>query len=225
MRPDSHSRKIRLLTFGILAGATLLAADLLLSPTFAIGPAYVALLLISLWRPDRRSTVGIATVATALIVAAFFLTRADEGRLVAAAIDRGFTVLAIWAAVVLIVRWKGWATRSGRISAHRRASLRALGVQPEALDDVAAGHLISLQEDERKHFANELQRDLAPRLATAVLDVRALTGEASNATELLRSVEDQLSELKKRLPSLLGQVVSFGSQSFGPGRSHRGGVP
>jgi signal transduction histidine kinase len=132
-----------------------------------------------------------------LIVAAFFLTRADETSLVVAASDRGFTVLAIWAAVVLIVRWKGWATRSGRINAHRRASLRALGVQPEALDDVAAGHLVSSQEDERRHLASELQRDLAPRLATAVLDIRALRGGASNATELLRSVEGQLAELKK----------------------------
>jgi hypothetical protein len=99
---------------GILAGATLFAADLVLSPSLAIGAAYVTLRLISLWMPDRRSTVAIATVATGLIVAAFFLTRGDETQLVAAASDRGFAVLAIWAAVVLIVRWKGRATRSGR---------------------------------------------------------------------------------------------------------------
>jgi signal transduction histidine kinase len=70
-------------------------------------------------------------------------------------------------------------------------------VQPEALDDAAVGHLISLLEDDRRHLASELHGDLARRLASAVLDVRAVRGEPSNATELWRSIEGQLAELEK----------------------------
>lgn len=196
MASDSQSRHIRMFAFSVLAAAAIFMTDVLLSQSFAVGMAYVAWLLISLWSPDRRATVAMAWAATVLIVAGSFLTRADGTSVLVAAGDRGVATLAVWVAAALIVRRERAEAQLGRTEARRRASLRALGLEPDALDDLASGHLISAQEEDRRRVARELHDDFALRLGLAATEVQPLRVDPSNATERALCVEGQLAELE-----------------------------
>jgi signal transduction histidine kinase len=185
-----------MLALSILTGAAIFVADLLLPQGFAVSVAYVGWLLISLRSPRRRPTVAMASVATALIVAGFFVARSDGTNVPAEATSRGLAMLAVWATAALIVRGKRTEAQRARRSSRRRASLRAMGVEPDALDTLAAGYIISAQEEERSRLARELHRELAPRLTAAANELHALRGDPATAAERAQRVEGQLAELE-----------------------------
>ena len=199
MASYSQPRNVRLLVFVVLASAAIYAADLLLSQGFAVGAAYVAWLLISFWLPGRQSTIVMAAVATSLIVVAFFLNRAEGTSMLVDAGNRAFATVAVWIAAALIVLRKRTETRRGRTEARRRAFLRALGEEPEALDEPATGHLVSVQEQERSRLARELHDDYIPHLAIAAMEIQASLADPSKAAERSRSVAGQLKKLEEGL--------------------------
>jgi signal transduction histidine kinase len=209
MASDSKPRNIRVLAFSVLAGAAIFITDVLLFQVFAVGMAYVTWLLISLWLPDRRATVVMAWAATVLMVTGFFLTRADGMSALVAAADRGVATLAVWIAAALIVRRNRTEAHLDRTEMRRRTSLRALGVEPDALDDLASGHLISEQEEGRKRLSRELH-DFALRLALAATEVQALRVDPSNATERALCVEGQLAELENDFRRLSRSLYPLG---------------
>jgi signal transduction histidine kinase len=197
MASHSQSRNRRRLAFIVLSGASIFVADVLLPETFVLGMAYVIWLLISLWSPGRRLTIHMAWVATALIVAGFIVGLSPESSALAAIRNRGVAALGVWVVAVLIVRRKRSEAHQGRIEARRRASLRTLGVEPDAHDDLAAGHIVTAQEEERSRLARELHDDLAPRLALAANEVQALRIDPAGASERALRLERQLAELAK----------------------------
>jgi signal transduction histidine kinase len=69
-------------------------------------------------------------------------------------------------------------------------------LEPDALDDLASGHLISAQEEDRRRLARELHDDFALRLGLAATEVQPLRVDPSNATERALCVEGQLAELE-----------------------------
>ncbi len=173
------------------------AADALLSQGFAVGVAYAAWLLISLSQEGRRPTLTMAWAATGLLIAGFFLSPADGTTLEVATANRGVAIAAIWVEAALVVRWKRTEKRQRRVRARRRASLRALGIEPDSLNGGGAGHVVFAQEEERNRLARELHDELAPRLALATDELQALRKDPAHAAERALGIQRQLIELGK----------------------------
>jgi signal transduction histidine kinase len=208
MAADSHSSNRRLLVFSVAAAAGIFAADVWLSQAFAVGGAYVAWLLISFWSERRRAPLAMAWAATGLLLAGLFLSRADGTPLLFAAANRGVVMVAIWITAAVIVRRKRTETHQGRIRARRRASLRALGLEPDALDGQGAGRLVFAEEEERSRLARHVHDDLVPRLAHVTQDVQDLRTNPARAIERLVLLESQLAEL--------GNDIQYFSHSLYP---------
>jgi signal transduction histidine kinase len=195
MASDSHPSNRRVLVFSAVVAAAIFAADFLLAPAFAVGASYVAWLLISFWTAGRRAPLSMAWVASGLLLAGLLLTRGEGTSLLGAAINRGVALVAIWITAAVIMRRKRAENQLGRTRARRRASLRALGLEPDALDGQGASHLIFAEEEDRSRLARQLHEDFAPRLAHVAKDVQGLRTNPARATERLVLLERQLAEL------------------------------
>jgi hypothetical protein len=99
--PSSESRTTPRLYFVCGLGAVLiLLSDLAIPLGVAMGVPYVAVVLLSLWSPQKRFTVFVAVVSSVLTVGAVFLQEpiAEMWKVV---FNRGLALFAIWVTAAL----------------------------------------------------------------------------------------------------------------------------
>ncbi len=91
---------LRFIAAGIVLATGIFLIDLSFPLGVAGGVPYVALVLLSLWSPNRRFTWGAATVASALTVLGFLLS-APGGAVWMVLVNRSLALLVIWVTAVL----------------------------------------------------------------------------------------------------------------------------
>jgi len=105
---DARRKQTSLLHVGLtvaLAGG-IFVLDLLTPLGVADPVLYVALVLFSLWSPQQRFTLAVATASTALTGLGFFFSPAGGGILWMSIANRLLTVFVIWATAILVLQFK-----------------------------------------------------------------------------------------------------------------------
>ncbi len=103
IRPEKVDAKFFLISIAL--GAAFLVFDLSLPLGVAGGVPYVALVLVGLWTPGQRYVLGLAAIATALIVLGYFYSPSGGVAWVVLA-NRALAVFAIWITALLIAHRK-----------------------------------------------------------------------------------------------------------------------
>lgn len=119
-------------------GCGIFVLDLLLPLGIAVGVLYTALVLLSLWSPQRWLPFRVAEGASVLIVLGFFLFQGLTGSLVWIGFtNRALSLLILWVTTILVVRYK----RSEEALRDRETRLRLLLEQLPAIVWTTDTHL------------------------------------------------------------------------------------
>jgi len=105
---DARRKQTSLLHVGLIVALAIgvFVLDLLTPLGVSVPELYVALVLFSLWSPQQRLTLTVATASTALTGLGFFFSPPGGGTLWMAIANRLLTVFVVWATAILVLRYK-----------------------------------------------------------------------------------------------------------------------
>lgn len=113
-----RAEMMKLIGGSLLAAMGLFTLDLMLPAGIAIWVPLIALVLVSLWSPERTVTIWLAAVCSILIVLGYLYSPSATAPWIAI-LNRTIGVLAIWTVALLLLKHK--KTEAARAERERRA--------------------------------------------------------------------------------------------------------
>ena len=155
MTTSTHSARIWIITVTIILAAEIFVADLVVPIGLAVWLPYAALVLISLWMPDRKYTINSAIAATVLILLAGFVSpfRSAEAGASPSLLNRALGVVVIWMTAMLCLQRKQVETAQK----HTREELEVL-VQQRTAELSQSNEQLRHEVTQRKLALAELEQ-------------------------------------------------------------------
>lgn len=213
--PDSpRSRRWRLvLTSAVALTAGAFALDVRIPLGYAGGMLYVVPVLLGLWMPDRRLTIAIAAVATALTVAGYFAS--DGAPTVIVLLNRGGAILALWIVAVGVLLYgraqEGHAHKARELE-HTNARLAGENTHRRPLEGSLRDVITELE-----HKNAELERftyTVSHNLKSPLITIKGFLGMldkdlAEGNTERLGRDADRIAKAAERMEQLLDELLEL----------------
>lgn len=178
--PDPGSKESRAARYSLfvlyaacaLATLAIFVLDMLFPAGVALGVLYAAVILLSLWLPHEKATLGLATISSILILGAFFYKPAVED-MWKVVFNRSIALFIVWMIASLGLKRKRLAEQRNAMLLEREKTLREMKILRGLLPICASckkirddkGYWTQIEGYIRAHSEAEFTHGICPECA------------------------------------------------------------
>jgi len=203
----NNNKENQIIFFSIILALGIFLFDLSAPLGIAAAVPYSAVILLSLWLPEKRNTIIAGTGVTVLTILGIFLSPAGDVPAVFL-INRVLSLIVIWTSAIFVLKYKhSLEVIQEHAEALNRANMdlinqsKELKRSNEELEKSRqkfrnlSAHLQDLREAERKYIAAELHDELGGLFTAIKMELSLMTSNTPGNQEKLRRAGESLVKL------------------------------